>query len=398
MVSRENPIFKTKESIYTLGLVTFEALVICILEGIVIMNHLGLVSNCNVDTQGKGVSESDLIYHSLFIIAQVFQVILCADALYQRNTAQLCALITFGLLVVGIQLKQHVILEEAVCGNLDFWEPVDPRWSESVAGMDTAKDFYGGIMRPIEYTIIALIPIFFVILVFFGWRLRKQFAWDNYRNFSADIRIRNALITTSFLMTLLKLDFFFVFSFAAQLIPSQDLGYDQTVTETVLVFVLGGVGLSLALVAVYKENKYAMFTFIVAGVLAIAYFIYRIHLIAKPRYGGYDPYLHTRQFLIFTTVIAAVLLLITVIVSCKCFWNVHRGLVIFKDTAMHKNKDYGNEQAAIDHESDDFEMEHNGKNHNSSKVLLEGGEHYPSESRSKTQQERTTNNNMWSIE
>lgn len=33
-----------------------------------------------------GVSESDLIYHSLFIIAQVFQVVLCADALYQRNT------------------------------------------------------------------------------------------------------------------------------------------------------------------------------------------------------------------------------------------------------------------------------------------------------------------------
>lgn len=199
-------------------------------------------------------------------------------------------------------------------------------------------------------------------------------------------------------MTLLKLDFFFVFSFAAQLIPSQDLGYDQTVTETVLVFVLGGVGLSLALIAVYKENKYAMFTFIVAGVLAIAYFIYRIHLIAKPRYGDYDPYLHTRQFLIFTTVIAAVLLFVTVIVSCKCFWNVHRGLVIFKDTAMHKTKVYDHEQAVIDHESDDFEMEPNGKHPNSSKVLLEDSENYPSESRSKTQQENTTNNNMWSIE
>lgn len=35
-----------------------------------------------------GVSESDLIYHSLFIIAQVFQVILCVDALYQRNTGK----------------------------------------------------------------------------------------------------------------------------------------------------------------------------------------------------------------------------------------------------------------------------------------------------------------------
>lgn len=54
MVSKENPIFKSKDSICTISLVTFEAVVICILEGIVIMNHLGLVQNCNVDRAGKG--------------------------------------------------------------------------------------------------------------------------------------------------------------------------------------------------------------------------------------------------------------------------------------------------------------------------------------------------------
>lgn len=196
-------------------------------------------------------------------------------------------------------------------------------------------------------------------------------------------------------MTLLKLDFFFIFSFAAQLIPSQDLGYDQTVTETVLVFVLGAIGLSLALVAVYKENKYALGASIISGVLAIGYLFYRTYLIAKPRTTG-DPYIHTRQFLIFTTVIAAVLLIATVLVSCKCFWNVHNGLVIFKDTAMHKTKVYDNDQVAIDNESDDFEMAHNTHHLNASKTLLDadGKEHSP-ETRSKTQQQ---NDNMWSIE
>lgn len=58
VISRENPIFKTKESIFTLGLVTFEAIVICILEGIIIMNHLGLVQNCAPDVAGMGNNRS----------------------------------------------------------------------------------------------------------------------------------------------------------------------------------------------------------------------------------------------------------------------------------------------------------------------------------------------------
>ncbi|KAI8362696.1 hypothetical protein EDC96DRAFT_512235 [Choanephora cucurbitarum] len=391
MTLKESPLFRTKEAACTFVLVVFECITICILEGMVIMNHHELVSNCNLDTFGKGVSESDVIYHSLFIVSQVFQVILCIDALYQRNTAQLIALITFGLLVVGIQLQQHVILEDNVC-EASKWLPSSTKWQPGIVGMNEAKSYFRSVMRPIEYTIIALIPAFFIALAYFGWRLRKQFAWDNYRNFSADIRVRNALITTSLLLTLLKLDFFFVFSFAAQLIPSQRLGYQQTVTETVLVFVLGGLGLALVVVAVYKENKYALMASILAGVLCIAYFIYRLVLICQPRTGT-DPYLHTREFLIFTTVIAAVLVLFTSIVAFRCLLNVRSGILIFNDETLGKNKQkvYGH-STAIDHDSvDEYDMA-DAHVHNASKTLLDTTSVKP-QSKPKPQDD-----NMWSIE
>lgn len=197
---------------------------------------------------------------------------------------------------------------------------------------------------------------------------------------------------TSVLMTLLKLDFFFVFSFAAQLIPSRSLGYGNTVTETVLVFVLGAVGLSLAILAVYQENKYAMSTAILAGLLATAYFIYRLVIIALPPSSSYDPYAHTRQFLIFTTVVALFLILLTIAVAFKCLLNVHNGVFIFKMKAENKNKVYGDETVAIDHESvEDFEV-HNQPT-NASKTLL------PMDSSdSQTKIQTTKNENMWSIE
>lgn len=67
MVARENPIFRTKDSIFTISLVTFEAVIICILEGIIIMNHLGLVQNCNPDAAGRGTYKDNLNLIILFI-------------------------------------------------------------------------------------------------------------------------------------------------------------------------------------------------------------------------------------------------------------------------------------------------------------------------------------------
>lgn len=195
------------------------------------------------------------------------------------------------------------------------------------------------------------------------------------------------MITSSILLTLLKLDFFFVFSFAAQLIPSVNLGYSETITETVLVFVLGALFLSLAIISVYQESEYGLGASILTGIGSIGYFIYRVYIIALPRGNQYDPYLHTRQFLIFTTVVAMVLLLFTIIVAIKCLLNIHRGTAIYRNAALGKNKPTAEKSEAIDHESIDDDDTHGETNllHDKKKSSAVGS--------SNNNQE-----NLWSIE
>lgn len=184
--------------------------------------------------------------------------------------------------------------------------------------------------------------------------------------------VRKALIQLSILLTLLKLDFYFIFSYAAQLIPSSRLGYDATMTEMALVFVLGLLGLALGFFAIYKENKWAMGTFLVCTVLSLVYFLYALARVAMPRDPLNDPYQFTRRFLIFTIVITALLNIVTIVMTGMAFYNLWYGVKVFtkdhKGGVVTKNMpidvDDGSDlemTAGHSHDKTEVEDNHHGK-------------------------------------
>jgi len=192
-------------------------------------------------------------------------------------------------------------------------------------------------MRPFEYAILALIPLSFVILSYLSYNLSKNFTWENYRSYSADIQVRNAAVAFAIFLTLLKLDVFFVLSFAAQLIPSGLLDYTGSVGETIAVFILGSAVMALGFFSVYRESKVGITAFVIGATLGVAYFFWRLVLVLTPEPSDVtDPYQFTRKFLVFTIVVTIVLLLASVINAIVCFRNMLSGIVIFQTDGGNK--------------------------------------------------------------
>jgi hypothetical protein len=65
------PIFKTRESTLTFSLICLEAVLVCFLEGFVVMNHLNLVSNCNLSQAAEGKSLEQFLNNFILKFAVV---------------------------------------------------------------------------------------------------------------------------------------------------------------------------------------------------------------------------------------------------------------------------------------------------------------------------------------
>ncbi|GBB94445.1 hypothetical protein RclHR1_02360003 [Rhizophagus clarus] len=306
------------------------AIILTSLEILVVYFHHTFVDQFNLDRRGDGISEADLIYHAIFILSLAFQVLLCVDALWRKNSMQLIALVLYNILSLvyaGVQLYQHMILEDVGTENATFI-PQDP---SKFPTAEFTRQFFIKRMRPLEYVIIGIVTAFSGYLAALSFKLTREFGWEVYRTYSADVKVRDAFRSLSILQTLIKLDIFFIGAYAIQLIPSQSIGYSNSIAETIIIFFVGTIMLLMAWYSIMQESKYILLCVINLLALSLIYMVYRLISINISQHtdGGYDPYEFTRRLLSFFLATTICLVLATIFYAVKCFKNMMQGLYIF---------------------------------------------------------------------
>ncbi|CAG8614728.1 10380_t:CDS:10, partial [Ambispora leptoticha] len=304
-----------------------QAIIIGALEAVVYTMHKKEVAyirtgtdqlNKTNDIEYKTVlanAESISVYHILFMASQVFQLVLCVDALYHENTIQLIALtlFTFGTLSYSvIQTVQSATLIDPttiVGGNL----------TQIVPALEKPPAI------PFEITIIVLMVIFSFVFAYLAYKLYQEFGWSIYKRIGADLSMRDRYKMYQIFIMLLKFDIFFFVGFTVQflvLLINRGNALDSVIEHIVLSTVASTAMLIVAFWGVQTERKFLMYAFMVGCLGTEGYIISKLVDVAQYP----EKYIGTRIFVTFFLCCVLILGVATFIISFACLRNFNKGL------------------------------------------------------------------------
>ncbi|KAI9282305.1 hypothetical protein BY458DRAFT_428969 [Sporodiniella umbellata] len=257
------------------------------------------------------------------MIAQLFTVVLVIDAIYQKNTIQLIALIGFELGMTAysfIQFHQsstlfnqtnHLSAEYQYLGNAYYYS----KWA--------------------QITQVCVMCLCTVLFLFIAYKLYLEFGWHIYKKIGADLAMRDRYKMYQIFMMLLKFDFFFFLGFSIQYLallivawwPESGQDHSGTVRELIEHILLSCVISIATLVSAYwglrREKKPQMYVFLILCMVSMAYYIYTLVQIAQ----NPTRFLGTKAFLSFFLCVDLVLILISVPIGIVCLRNFNLGLM-----------------------------------------------------------------------
>ncbi|KAK9711271.1 hypothetical protein K7432_007955 [Basidiobolus ranarum] len=265
------------------------------------------------------------VYYILFIASQLFQLILCLDATYNKNTIQIIALAIFNFLQLGYSILQHVQAQNIM----------------------HSEDYnYNNTSRNLEYAIIALMLIFSLNFAYQAYQLYQEYGWNIYKKIGADLRMRSMYKVYQILLMLLKLDGFFLLGFSIQylilVIKNAGSNNDDELIIHVTVSVCGTVSMMiLSFWALRAENRFGIIVFMLACCGTLGYLMYKLIIMHTAsgsisytckiqrlsfQMDGCDRFAGSRYSLTFFVIVCLLLVFATIVETYKALRNFGQGL------------------------------------------------------------------------
>lgn len=266
-------------------------------------------------------------YLALFILAEIFELLMAFDALRLRNVIQLVGILGFHLaLVVFGAIQVHETHSALVSNNPTSW--ID----SSGPGSLWHKVLPYLIVTPV------IIAASWLSLLFWVRELYFEFGWAIFHVVGANPAMKTMYQFYQVLICLLKFDFFSFVGVTIQLLivvlqaNSAEFGLTIAAIPVVL-FLLVAAG-----IAVQREIKWLMSISLVLMLASETYFIYKLVRFYEP--SSREQYQTTRATLTVFTIVAFLLMFATFAVGLRCFSDFNKGLQESKrhDVTTRKKK------------------------------------------------------------
>lgn len=276
-------------------------------------------SNSSSSSGGGGSSNTRNlpIYLIIFILSQVFQILLVLDALIAKNTIEIIGFVCFNFCCALYSVVQIYQLN-------DIWS----RFIETYKNYPDLIHRKEGIFSSLRIYLIILsvvISLFEIVYIWLALKLYHQFRWSIYKYTGADIAVQRIYRSYHIFLLFVKLDVFFFLGFALQflllVLREQDLEMGLTIFAIPITMII----LYMGYYAVKNEKEIHMRVFLVTLVLALIYFIFKItRIYTDPKRK--TEYEKIRIFLTTFAALSVVVTVMTLIYGYMCWRNFGKGL------------------------------------------------------------------------